>query len=273
VKPFHRAGSGEPLVLVHGFANSWRVWEPVLPALERSFDVLAPTLAGHHGGDPLSGQATMDAVADALESRMDEAGFETAHIAGNSLGGWLALELARRGRARSVVCLAPAGGWAAGGRAERRLAFLFRLGRRLDAFLEPRAARLMRRPGLRKLLLGQMMEHGDRLTPEQAAARFTASAGCSVYLPLMKSILEVGPPDWSDGVDTPVLIAWPEFDRVLVERTCSEGFRRMPGVEWRTLEGTGHVPMGDDPDLVVRTIEEFAARARVSEEAGTGAGP
>ena len=51
-------------------------------------------------------------LADAVERALDEAGFERAHIAGNSLGGYVALQLAARGRAETVVALAPAGGWA-----------------------------------------------------------------------------------------------------------------------------------------------------------------
>ena len=112
--PSHRGGSGPPLVLLHGFMDTWRIWELVLPALERRHDVLAPTLAGHAGGPRLPAVVDGDAVADAVERAMDEAGFETAHIAGNSLGGFVALQLAARGRARSVVALAPAGGWAPG---------------------------------------------------------------------------------------------------------------------------------------------------------------
>jgi pimeloyl-ACP methyl ester carboxylesterase len=104
--PAHRGGSGPPLVLLHGFMDTWRIWELVLPALERRFDVLALTLPGHAGGPPRE-----DDIVGPLERAMDAAGFGLAHVAGNSLGGYLALELAARGRASSVVAFAPAGGW------------------------------------------------------------------------------------------------------------------------------------------------------------------
>ena len=110
----HRGGAGEPLVLLHGFSDTWRTWELVLPALERHHDVLALTLAGHAGGPPLIGEITDAVLADAVERALDAHGIERAHIAGNSLGGYVALQLAARGRARSVVALAPAGGWAKG---------------------------------------------------------------------------------------------------------------------------------------------------------------
>ncbi|MEA2421140.1 MAG: hypothetical protein QOF55_239, partial [Thermoleophilaceae bacterium] len=112
--PSHRGGAGSPLVCVHGFTDTWRTWDLVLPLLERHHDVLAPTLPGHAGGPPLPADVNHDVLADSVERAMDEAGFATAHIAGNSLGGHVALQLAARGRAESVVALAPGGGWATG---------------------------------------------------------------------------------------------------------------------------------------------------------------
>src|SRR3954452_8089453 len=93
----HRGGSGPPLVCLHGFTDTWRSWDLVLPALERHHDVLAPTLAGHAGGPAVDGEVREIELADAVERAMDEAGFETAHVVGNSLGGYLALHLAARG--------------------------------------------------------------------------------------------------------------------------------------------------------------------------------
>jgi len=100
------------MVCLHGFTDTWRTWELVLPALEVRHDVLAPTLAGHAGGPTLDAHFDNATLADAVERAMDDAGFERAHIVGNSLGGAVALQLAARGRADTVVALAPAGGWA-----------------------------------------------------------------------------------------------------------------------------------------------------------------
>src|SRR5437762_2782659 len=110
----HRGGSGPPLVLVHGVTDTWRTWELVLDELERHHDVLAPTLAGHAGGPSLDGHPDIDGLCGGVERAMDDAGFDRAHLVGNSLGGYVALHLAARGRATSVVALAPAGGWARG---------------------------------------------------------------------------------------------------------------------------------------------------------------
>src|ERR1019366_2533110 len=112
--PSPRGASGPPLVCLHGFTDTRRTWELVLPELERHHDVLAPTLLGHAGGPRLVGEVTEAAIPDVIERAMDAAGFATAHIVGNSLGGYVALQLAARGRAESVVAFAPAGGWAVG---------------------------------------------------------------------------------------------------------------------------------------------------------------
>ena len=101
--PLHRGGTGTPLLCVHGFMDTWRTWELVLPQLEARHDVLAPTLPGHAGGPPAARPFTWADATDALERAMDGAGVERAHVVGNSLGGFLALQLAARGRADSVV--------------------------------------------------------------------------------------------------------------------------------------------------------------------------
>src|SRR5918994_3852076 len=108
----YRAGTGEPLVLIHGFTARWRCWLPVLGLLAPRFEVIAPTLHGHDGGPPSPpGAETLAQATDHFESLLDGLGVGTAHLAGNSLGGALALELAKRGRARSVVAISPGGGW------------------------------------------------------------------------------------------------------------------------------------------------------------------
>src|SRR3954453_19356825 len=107
----HRGGFGAPLVLIHGIGHTWRGWKPMLPLLEERFDVLAVDMPGFGRSEPFppTVDSPPEALADAVEDEMARAGFDRAHIAGNSLGGWVALELARRGRAETVTALSPAG--------------------------------------------------------------------------------------------------------------------------------------------------------------------
>src|SRR5579862_3965804 len=106
-------GARSPLLLIHGFTDTARTWDPLIPHLTRDHEVIAPTLLGHHGGPPIPFGMTDPhvAMADALERELDEAGIARLAIVGNSLGGWLAFELAARGRATCVVALSPAHGW------------------------------------------------------------------------------------------------------------------------------------------------------------------
>src|SRR5690242_16014821 len=111
--PIH-LGSGEPVLMLHGFLMSQTVWEPVAPRLAETgrFEVFAPTMAGHNGG-PYAGTWLLSSsvLADHVERQLDQLGWDTAHMVGNSLGGWVAFELERRGRARSVTGIGAAGGW------------------------------------------------------------------------------------------------------------------------------------------------------------------
>ncbi len=257
-----RAGSGEPLLLVHGFSSVPQVWRPVLSELEASFDVLAVALAGHVGGPSLPAEVPvcMQAMVDAVEREMDAAGFDTAHIAGNSLGGWIALELARRGRARSVVALSPAGGWEQGTAEERRLRGLFRRNHAIAQRMLPRAPRLLSRPRLRRALLSGAMARADRLDPAEALAMVAGSVECPIYFDLMSAIERDGPPADFAGVSCPVLLAWGTKDRLLPAARYSQRMRNLlPAAHWMDLPGLGHMPMGDDPQLIASVIAGFVA--------------
>src|SRR5262249_17342622 len=108
---YHRAGSGEPLVLIHGIGSRWQMWEPVLPLLEGHRDVIALDLPGFAASPPPpSGTpAGLASLTRLVEDFLDRLGLERPHVAGNSMGGWIALELAKNGRVRSATALSPAG--------------------------------------------------------------------------------------------------------------------------------------------------------------------
>jgi pimeloyl-ACP methyl ester carboxylesterase len=260
VTPYHRAGRGTPLVLLHGATMSWRAWRPVLPFLVGRHDVFAPTLAGHRGGPPLpaGAPAGLAAVVDALCDQLDRAGIETAHLVGNSLGGWLAFELARRGRARSVLALSPAGTW----RARRdvlRLVWMFRLG--YAAMGSPAPSALARFGVLRRAVLSRVVARPGRVSVEQLRGMLADMAGCELLPALLAGPAGAGwaePMAEFDVALCPVRIAWAERDRVIPFRRYGLPMRRVVrGAEFGVLRGVGHVPMYDDPRLVARTILEL----------------
>ena len=258
----HRSGAGEPIVLIHGFSGTRLMWEPVVAELEPSFEVMAVSLAGHVGGPELAGpSASVAALIDAVAHDLDQAGWPTAHLVGNSLGGWIALELARRGRARSVIAFAPAGGWESGTRDERRLRLLFRRLYWLSQKASPHLDSLVRRPRLRRELLWQVVAHGERVPPAVAAQMIRDSVQTPVYWELMDAIVRDGTPREFDGATCPVLLAWGTRDRIIPSPRYSRRLRELlPRAEFVDLPGLGHVPMAEDPELVERTITEFIRR-------------
>jgi pimeloyl-ACP methyl ester carboxylesterase len=258
----HRGGSGEPLVLLHGIGLSIRTWRPVLPALEREHDVLALDLPGFGESPPLAPgtRSTVPAIADAVEDELGASGLERPHLAGNSLGGWVALELARRGRARSVVAFAPAGLWS-GWEVPYTRAML-RLHRAGAALLSPQAERLLRPTALRAALLGLAYGRPWRVGPADAVYTERALAAAPGWRETLEWMLSHN----ADGLDelrVPVLIVWGKRDRVLPPRQGPRYAHAIPGAELRIVAGLGHIPMSDDPELVARTI--VAATGKRSE--------
>ena len=213
--PSHRGGAGPPLVLLHGFIDTWRTWELVLPALERRHDVLAPTLAGHAGGPPIEGEITGDLLADGVERAMDEAGFGIAHIAGNSLGGFVALQLGARGRARSVVALAPAGGWAEGDESFRETLAHFLTMDELLADAAPHADAIVSTPEGRRRATMHMVSSSEHLPVELLAHMMRGAAACQAVRPLVDAALRTGWPLDAERIECPVRVVWGTADRIL----------------------------------------------------------
>src|SRR3954453_18629939 len=193
----------EPLVLIHGFSGIPAMWEPMVPALEERFEVRSLGLAGHFGCAPFADgvEVGAEALFDALERDLEDAGFRPVHVCGNSLGGWAALELANRGRARSCVAISPAGGWEAGSREENRLQGLFRRLNNAPVWPNPPREKLFLRPKLRRLAMMDVVTHGERLTPRQAAELLQGSAECPIYWELFDAIRRDGPPQDFDGIE------------------------------------------------------------------------
>ena len=257
--PLHRGGAGEPLVLLHGIADSWRTWQLVLPELERSYDVLAPTLPGHAGGPPIKGAVDADLFVEFAERAMDEAGFATAHLAGNSLGGYLAMKLAERGRARSVVAFAPAGGWAAGdGSFHETLDANIRAHEAAKASVAQAGSIVATREGRRRALAA-IVEHADHIPPELVAHLMVAAARCDAVYPMVEYARRHGWPLDPARIDCPVRVGWGTEDRLLPWPRAAERYRRdwLPHADWVALEGAGHAPQLDVPLVAAQLIAAF----------------
>ena len=258
----YRAGSGEPLLLLHGIWESWHSWSPVLDRLAAEREVLAPTLPDHPGSPALDGGAapTIETWADAVEAELDAAGFERADIAGNSLGGWLALELAKRGRARTVVAVAPAGMFT---REEwQSFAKKARGDHRTIRLLKPLARRLVRTRRGRRLLLADNCVDPTRIPPVEAERLLAQFADCDVAAHLAANTGADGAITRFDAlgrVSCPVLILHPSGDRVFSREHAERFLAELPDAELRELADCGHTAMFDDPELVASEILHFTS--------------
>jgi pimeloyl-ACP methyl ester carboxylesterase len=244
---FDRVGRGEPLVLVHANGMSGRAWRPVLPMLSRERDVIVIDLPGHGRSPPVPPHVTPapPGFAWLLSRFLDELGIDRAHVAGNSLGGWVALELAKAGRAMSVTGLSTAGLW------KRPLgprpgADIRRIGR---AAL-PLLPLLLGSARGRRLLLRSSVGHPERV-PAAAGARLVRSYVTSPGFEGANAEMRAAVFSGVTQIRVPVTLAWGELDR-LVRRPRETP----PG--WRTLvlRDCGHIPTWDDPEQVARVLLE-----------------
>jgi pimeloyl-ACP methyl ester carboxylesterase len=240
-----RRGSGEPLVLIHPLGGELVVWEPVLERLARDRDVIAVDLPGFGGSRPLANgaAATPQLLARSVASFLDELGLGRVHVAGNSLGGWVALELAKANRALSVAGLCTAGFWKRplGPRRGRDI-------RRVGRALLPVLPALLRSASGRRLVLRGSVARPERVPPHAATRlvrSYLSSPGFEGVNSAMRAEVFAGVED----IRVPVTLAWAEHDRVVARPRT-----RVP--DWRTviLHGCGHIPTWDDPDQVARML-------------------
>ncbi|HEY2715811.1 MAG TPA: alpha/beta fold hydrolase [Solirubrobacterales bacterium] len=247
-------GAREPLVLIHGLGGSRTIWEPVLPLLEAEREVVALDMPGFGAEPPLPPgvEATAANLARALRERhLGAAGLERPHVAGNSLGGWVGLEMGRQGAAASVTALSPAGLWR-GAIGERSL-----LGRRWARRLRPLVALGLRARPLRERALGTFAAHPERV-PARAGRELVlgwidAEGYEAANAAMRKYVFD--PSGYPEGV--PVTIAWGELDQLVAPPRPE---RRPAGARCLTMPGVGHTPTWDDPELVARVLLEGSSK-------------
>ncbi|MFE9840571.1 alpha/beta fold hydrolase [Streptomyces goshikiensis] len=257
---YEREGAGEPLLLLHGIGHHLQAWRPVTEILAGQYDVIAVDLPGFGASAPLPEGVPYDlaTVAPALGALCAALGVDRPHVAGNSLGGLLALEMGRTGLARSVTALSPAGFWTQG---ERRYAFAALRAMRAGARALPRPAleRLSRSAAGRAALTSSIYAAPGRRAPEAVVAETVALRDATGF---EQTLAAGGSVRFTEDVPgLPVTIAWGVHDRLLLRRQGVRAKRTVPGARLVRLPGCGHVPMHDDPALVSRVVLDTARSA------------
>ena len=245
----HRGGDGPPLLLIHGFCDCWRTWELVLDRLQRAHDVLAITLPGHAGGPPLPDPLTDGSLVDATERILDEHGFTTGHIAGNSLGAFMALQLAARGRAHTVTAFAPAGGRAADDTSWQQLLDYQTTMQNGTVAAAARAEELASTRRGRRFLTATITTNFEHIPPHVLVNQLRAAAGCSGAAELIAHARRSGWELDAERIDCPVRIVWGTADQLLPWPSAAARYRTdwLPAAEYIELDGIGHCPQLDVP--------------------------
>ncbi len=243
------------MLLLHGIGGELCVWEPVLGALESSYDAIAVDLPGFGHSPPLPCQLspTPAALARALIRFLDELAIGRAHVVGNSLGGWLALQVAALGRALSVTALCPAGLWPAP-RVAKRAVVRGRAHRAVKR-LSPALPVLLASRRVRRLVLAPFVADPDKV-PYRATVRMLRSYGRATAYDATATAMRQSHFAAGTEVGVPVTVAFGERDRLI--RPAPSRIRDARTV---MLPGCGHIPMWDAPQLVAGVIRETAESA------------
>ena len=262
VLAYDRAGCGEPLLLVHGLGSARTTWLPLMPDLRRRFEVLAVDLPGHGGSPalPRTEPATPRRLAATVAALLDQLGFDRVHVMGNSLGGWVGLELAASGRARSSVGLAPAGLWLSPGTRRNPLLQFNRLLASSTRSLHPL---VLRSATVRALAMSSGSAWPREVSYDTALAAARAQSDSPGYISALDGTL--GNRFDRGGqipADVPVTVIFGDRDRILPGPLLQERSLLPAHARWVQLSHCGHAPQWDAPGVVVRELERATLGAR-----------
>ena len=254
------------VVLVHGLGSSWAAFEPILPLLTEHVRVLALDFPGFGARAPETGLAPgVAGYADWLERDLARRGVVAAHLVGSSMGGAVALELARRGIAASATAFAPAGFWRTPGRiwCQCLLTVLRSLANRIGG---PASAAMTSSFG-RALLLFPLHARPRRVTPAAAQHGICALAGAASFTAARDSFTTLRPAVVPARV--PISIVWGTRDLVLPAWSQARRARAlMPAARHVHIRHAGHLPFWDDPeacaDEILSQVRRETDRSRPS---------
>lgn len=251
-----RKGSGETVVLIHGIGHRRQAWSPVLDRLAESFDVIAVDLAGFGQSAAYPDGVTydMDNACDNLAANFAAWGVTRPHVVGNSLGGAIALELGARGLVSSVTALSPAGFF---GGVNRIQTFTLLILLRLSSLLPDGVLRALSSTAWgRKAAGASLYVHPERFTAGEVYGDALALKHCTAFGPTIRAGARYA---FHEPVEVPTTIAWGTRDLILPYSSSAIAQERLPDARHVALPHCGHVPMIDDPELIVRVVQQTVA--------------
>jgi pimeloyl-ACP methyl ester carboxylesterase len=250
---FDTFGSGPPLLLLHGLGSYRGAWLPLIPRLASHRQVITVDLPGEgcSGPLPFGVPYTVDALASAIGAFVQELGLERPQIVGNSLGGAIALELARRKVAAAVTAIAPIGFWSSIGATYGVLAL--RCMRVVSKLVGPVAPQLLRSTIGRSILFAPVAGRPWRIPAADAARAYAAFVNAQAFDATLPHTRQYR---FRNGheLTVPTTIVWGRRDRLLPVWQMRRARRLLPQARFVVLPVCGHVPMSDDPMQLAKLI-------------------
>ena len=253
-------GTGETIVLLHGATSSCHAWKRVVPLLSPSNEVFAFTALGHRGGNKATSTIEISDIIDDFERLLDKYNLDKPHITGNSMGGWAAIELAKRGRAASVCAISPAGFWDTSQHGQqyalrklKRLAFIAKI-------TQPLLPLLAKSSLIRRLALEDIAQYGNKLSGSEFVTMVEDMLCCEVKNSIFNTKQAL---NFTQPLPCPITVVWPECDRLFPpDINAVIAKKRLPDARSVILKDIGHVPMIDDPQLIAETVKQSIEYAK-----------
>jgi pimeloyl-ACP methyl ester carboxylesterase len=258
-------GTGSPVVFVHGLSGCWQNWLENVPHFAERHRVVAVDLSGFGESELPHEEISIPGYGRFIDAFLGAIGIDRAVLVGNSMGGFIAAETAisHPSRVEKLVLVSAAGGpslndWHSNhGRLLPRGARLFAP---IAAASFARREHLVRRPGLRRVLLFKVARHPDRLEPE-LCYEVASGAGKPGFMDALQAIMDYDFRDRIPEIKAPTLIVWGQNDEIVPVQDAHEYGRLIPGSRKVIFDDTGHVPMLERPARFNRLLDEFLLEA------------
>jgi pimeloyl-ACP methyl ester carboxylesterase len=256
---YDRCGAGEPLVLLHGFGSTRDDFAALIPDLAREFEVLSLDLPGHGTSPMMQNHPSVAALTDAVDADLDAHGLGRVHVLGNSLGGRIAIELARRQRALSVVSISPSGLGAPLERAHQGTLMI--TARMINRIRYPWMEEMARTAAGRAALLAGMRAQPWQASPAEALTMKAGFADQRGFWSTLWNAIMIDVPTGLDEIHCPVIVAQGALDVIGAGQT-PRYTPLIPRAQFVLLPGGGHAPQSDTPKTIVDLVRRAADRPK-----------
>src|SRR4051812_33678044 len=260
---YRQAGSGPPIVLIHGMLNSSRHWEAVARRLSDPYPVIAPDLIGHGDSAPPRGDYSLGAHAAAIRDLLAAIGVDRATIVGHSLGGGVAMQFFWQFAQRTErLVLISSGGLGHEGSPMLRAAALPGVSALLGAAAHKRTLDALWRAGERMQARGSAK--GVYLQAIARALRPLEQPGArEAFVNTLRSVIDVHGQRVSatdrlyllEGI--PTLVVWGERDHTIPIEHGRDACAAIPRARFATLPRAAHFPHLEDPEGLAAVLREF----------------